>query len=113
MADLEDAKANAALVEYHADHPEQRREKMTVKQYLRSRWTELKPPMVVPPNPISLMRLLNGRQWNFFLVRDRYFSLGKETTHLTVTLGCLRRLDLGCFRFLLRQPHHYTALKRL
>lgn len=41
---------------------------MTVGEYFRERFTSLKPPLVVPENPIKLLRLLNRRQTALFFV---------------------------------------------
>ena len=43
-------------------------EKMSVTEYLSTRLSTLKPPMNKAPNPLKLVRLLNLRQWLFFLV---------------------------------------------
>lgn len=40
----------------------------TVKHYLTTRLTTLAPPLTRIPNPFHLLRLLNTRQWLFFLV---------------------------------------------
>ena len=63
----EDKTRASTHLEYIEGRPEKSR-KQTIKEYLVSRWTELRPPMTVPPNPFALMRLLNAKQWNFFLV---------------------------------------------
>jgi SHS family lactate transporter-like MFS transporter len=36
-------------------------------EYARTRLSTLKPPMNKAPNPITLLRMLNGKQWLFFL----------------------------------------------
>lgn len=41
---------------------------MSAGQYIASRFTSLKPPMSKLPNPISLLMVLNGHHWGFFLV---------------------------------------------
>jgi len=41
---------------------------MRIIKYLSTRFTTLKPPLVVPQNPIELLRMLNRRQVAFFLV---------------------------------------------
>jgi len=41
---------------------------MYIFKYLISRFTTLKPPLIVPPNPIKLLCMLNRRQTAFFLV---------------------------------------------
>ena len=41
---------------------------MKVSRYLITRFTTLKPPLIVPENPIKLLRLLNRRQTAFFVV---------------------------------------------
>lgn len=43
--------------------------KLPVGEYLATRFTTLKPPIQHrPPNPISVLRLLNRKQWFSFLV---------------------------------------------
>lgn len=41
---------------------------MSAGQYIASRFSSLKPPMSKLPNPFSLLRMLNGHHWAFFLV---------------------------------------------
>jgi MFS transporter, SHS family, lactate transporter len=41
---------------------------MNVRAYLRARLTTLKPPLIMPENPIRLLSMLNSRQVAFFLV---------------------------------------------
>lgn len=41
---------------------------MSAGQYIRTRFTSLKPPMAALPNPFRLIAMLNGHQWAFFLV---------------------------------------------
>jgi len=41
---------------------------MRAFKYLTTRFTTLKPPLVVPQNPIELLRMLNRRQTAFFFV---------------------------------------------
>jgi SHS family lactate transporter-like MFS transporter len=41
---------------------------MSTGQYLATRLTSLKPPMLKAPNPITLLRMLNRRHWAFFFV---------------------------------------------
>lgn len=43
-------------------------EEKSVGEYCRTRVSTLKPPMHKAPNPITLLRMLNGKQWLFFLV---------------------------------------------
>jgi SHS family lactate transporter-like MFS transporter len=42
--------------------------KMSVGKYAATRFSTLKPPMNKAPNPFTLLGMLNGRQWLFFLV---------------------------------------------
>lgn len=41
---------------------------MSASEYLRTRFTSLKPPMAALPNPFKLIATLNGHQWAFFWV---------------------------------------------
>jgi len=41
---------------------------MSVGNYLKTRFTSLKPPMTPLPNPISCLAMLNTQQWLFFAV---------------------------------------------
>lgn len=41
---------------------------MSAGQYIRTRFTSLKPPMAALPNPFRLIAMLNGHQWAFFSV---------------------------------------------
>ncbi|CAF4965034.1 unnamed protein product, partial [Rotaria socialis] len=41
---------------------------MNIRKYIVSRFTTLVPPMIVPDNPITLLRMLNRQQTAFFLV---------------------------------------------
>lgn len=41
---------------------------MSTRKYLATRFTTLKPAMLPAPNPFRLVRMLNRRQWSFFLV---------------------------------------------
>ena len=43
-------------------------EKVTPGRYLATRFSSLKPPMTKLENPITLLRMLNFKQWMFFLV---------------------------------------------
>lgn len=42
-------------------------EHMSIGRYLATRLSTLKPPMERVENPIKLLRMLNGKQWLFFL----------------------------------------------
>jgi SHS family lactate transporter-like MFS transporter len=42
--------------------------RMGLGRFLATRLPTLKPPMNYTPNPISLLRLLNRKQWLFFFV---------------------------------------------
>jgi SHS family lactate transporter-like MFS transporter len=72
MADTEKADVDAGhgahqngplLEQDHAPH-----HGMSPAQYLATRFSSLKPPMSSSPNPIALLRSINGRQWAFFSV---------------------------------------------
>lgn len=41
---------------------------MSAGKYIATRISTLKPPGQIPPNPISVLRLLNARQWQFFFI---------------------------------------------
>lgn len=41
---------------------------MSAGQYITSRFSSLKPPMSKLPNPFSLIMMLNGHHWAFFMV---------------------------------------------
>lgn len=41
---------------------------MSAGEYLRTRFTTLKPPMAKLPNPFRLLAMINRQQWAFFLV---------------------------------------------
>lgn len=43
-------------------------EKMSAGRYIATRFSSLKPPMDSVENPIKLLRLLNTKQWLFFLI---------------------------------------------
>jgi len=43
-------------------------EGMTAGEYVKTRISSLKPPMLHVPNPIKLVRMLNSQQWAFFFV---------------------------------------------
>lgn len=66
---------------------------MSIRRYLATRIPTLKPPMAKAPNPIRLLCLLNFQQWMFFLVR----LACKYHRPLTVLIGRLPWMDLGCF----------------
>ncbi|KAK3323385.1 sugar transporter family protein [Cercophora scortea] len=70
MADIEKAAAglgggDGAVVadKDHAPH-----HGMSTGEYIKTRFTSLKPPMTAAPNPFSLVRMLNRTHWAFFLV---------------------------------------------
>ena len=42
--------------------------RMSAGKYIATRISTLKPPGQIPPNPISVLRLLNARQWQFFFI---------------------------------------------
>lgn len=66
------------MASYHNDktHNESRmhndaamgHENMTAGRYVATRVSTLKPPMAKVPNPLTLLGMLNGQQWLFFLV---------------------------------------------
>ena len=64
-SDTEGPLHKAHAVDHH-QHPTA--DKPSVAEYLRTRITTLKPPMEKAPNPLALLRMLNARQWSFFLV---------------------------------------------
>lgn len=39
---------------------------MSAGEYLRTRFTSLKPPMAKTPNPLRLLRMLTAHHWAFF-----------------------------------------------
>jgi MFS transporter, SHS family, lactate transporter len=41
---------------------------MSAGEYIRTRFSSLKPPMHKAPNPIKLVMMLNRTQWAFFFV---------------------------------------------
>lgn len=41
---------------------------MSAGEYIATRFTSLKPPMLDAPNPFRLLRMLNRMQWAFFLI---------------------------------------------
>jgi MFS transporter, SHS family, lactate transporter len=41
---------------------------MSAGEYIKTRFTTLKPPMAKAPNPFRLVAKLTGRQWAFFFV---------------------------------------------
>lgn len=51
-----------APVESHHPH------EMTAGEYAATRVSTLKPPMHKAPNPFTLLAMLSGKQWLFFLV---------------------------------------------
>ncbi|PQE07619.1 sugar transporter family protein [Rutstroemia sp. NJR-2017a BBW] len=57
------------MADHHgAIHESHEPEKMSVGRYVATRVPTLKPPMHKAPNPITLLRMLNTKQWMFFLV---------------------------------------------
>ncbi|KAG0129673.1 major facilitator superfamily domain-containing protein [Tuber indicum] len=42
--------------------------RMSARQYVATRISTLNPPGNIPPNPITVLRQLNWRQWQFFLI---------------------------------------------
>ncbi len=69
MAEHDAEKADIARVEQKSgslmDQPDV---KMTTGQYLRSRFTTLKPTWTIPPSPFKLLGLLTRKNWLFFAV---------------------------------------------
>jgi len=60
----EPAPRTAPETEYgHAPH-----HGMSASQYVATRFSSLKPPMLAAPNPIRLLRMLTRMQWAFFAV---------------------------------------------
>lgn len=56
-----------ASAQYQPDHG------MTVGQYISTRISSLKPPMIAPQNPFKQLASLNRRQWLHFGVRQILF----------------------------------------
>lgn len=68
----------------YVDEPE----KMGIGKYLATRLTTLKPPMERVDNPIALLRMLNRKQWLFFLcsfIAWTWDAFDFFTVSLTVT----------------------------
>jgi SHS family lactate transporter-like MFS transporter len=70
MADLSGDEKNgvATHVPDAQVHESPQPEKMTAGKYAATRITTLKPPMNNAPNPFTLLAMLSGKQWLFFLV---------------------------------------------
>lgn len=49
-------------------HESHNPQEMTAGEYARTRLSTLKPPLHKAPNPITLLRMLTGKQWLFFAV---------------------------------------------
>jgi SHS family lactate transporter-like MFS transporter len=84
MADEKLAPVRSTVV-LSGDDPDR---KYGIMEYLGRRVTTLKPPMHKAPNPIAALRLLNFRQWMFFLVAFLAWTLDALdffTVSLTVT----------------------------
>ena len=62
------ATAEKTKVSYDLDPDTYEPRHMGLGRFLATRPSSLKPPMNKVPNPISLLRLLNTKQWLFFLV---------------------------------------------
>lgn len=43
-------------------------EGMSASKYMATRFSSLRPPMLNVPNPLKLVRMVNGQQWAFFLL---------------------------------------------
>ncbi|KAK7712688.1 Carboxylic acid transporter [Diaporthe eres] len=65
---------------------------MSAGQYIASRFSSLKPPMSKLPNPFSLLRMLNGHHWAFFLVA--FFAWGLYSTNENDYGGYSDRADI-------------------
>lgn len=63
---LDEEKGASAQIEDRGS--ERLEKKMTVKEYLASRFPTLKPPMTRPENPFKLLGLLSKKDWLFFSV---------------------------------------------
>ncbi|KAG9239946.1 carboxylic acid transporter protein-like protein [Calycina marina] len=63
MVDHDERKGGGKALERHRSPSE-----MSAGEYIRTRFSTLKPPMLGAPNPIKLLRMLSGKQWLFFLV---------------------------------------------
>src|SRR3954451_15282795 len=59
----QESKAMAAEDQQHPLH-----HGMSAGEYLRSRISSLKPPLLEAPSPIRLLRSVNRTQWAFFMV---------------------------------------------
>lgn len=83
---------------------------MSAGQYIASRFSSLKPPMSKLPNPFSLLRMLNGHHWAFFMVAFFAWVCGDLGLIHPLMPICVQWntnadqpcTDLGCFRFLHR-----------
>jgi hypothetical protein len=53
---------NGSLSQYEPD------DEMCAGRYIATRFSTLKPPMTIPPNPFKLLGLLSRRDWLFFAV---------------------------------------------
>src|ERR1035437_3146524 len=68
MADSSGDEKPKAVHVPDVDHVPHNDHKISAGKYAATRVSTLKPPMNKAPNPITLLRMLNGKQWLFFLV---------------------------------------------
>jgi SHS family lactate transporter-like MFS transporter len=83
-----DAQLEQRAVESHSP------KKMSAGEYMRTRFSTLKPPMNKAPNPFRLLAMLNRRQWAFFFIGFiAWVCLLANTSISSLThnavLGCL------------------------
>lgn len=65
---------------------------MSVGEYIRTRFTSLKPPMAKTPNPFKLLRMLTAHHWAFFGVA--FFAW----VRCAACLICIDRAELSVAR---------------
>lgn len=63
-------------------------EGMSPGQYVATRISSLKPPMLHVPNPIKLLRMLNSQQWAFFFVAFAAWVGSDYSLRFVLDLGC-------------------------
>lgn len=80
-------------VDSDQDHPPHHG--MTAGQYITTRFSSLKPPMTKAPNPIRLIRMLNGRQWAFFTVAFIAWTWGAYFTFSLISTATARFVFTG------------------
>jgi SHS family lactate transporter-like MFS transporter len=81
MADISDEEKCATThVENELQHQYEPEHGMSTRQYIATRFSTLKPPMTVPPNPFRVLGLLKSRHWLFFAVSS---ECGMKSSLLT------------------------------